>query len=192
MRDTTKTAYRIAGLLCIAALTLAACGGSSSHAAASNAPTTTTGGSGPNGTRLAAFRTCMSNHGITLPQRRRTGTGDSGASGASGFTGGSGGGGGGFANRFAQPPAGVDPTKYQDALNACRSQLPTGGGNFNSSAFQAYRSCLQDHGVTLPAQGGVRSLKMSDAKVQAAMKTCQPLLPAGFGRNRSTTPTTAA
>jgi len=189
MRDTTKAGFRIAALLCVAALTLAACGGSSSHAAASSPTSTTpTTGGGQFGTRLAAFRTCMAAHGVTLPQRRRTTNGSTPGTGGGGggFFGGGGGGGGGLGARFSQPPAGVDPTKYQNALNACRSQLPT-GGNFNSSAFQAYRSCLQDHGVTLPAQGSGTGLNRNDPKVQSAMATCRPLLPAGAGRNTSTT-----
>ena len=105
--------------------------------------------------------------------------------------GGGGFGGGNFANRFNTPPAGVDPTKYKATLAACRSKLPTGIGNpLNNTAFQAYRSCLKDHGVTLPANGGAGSINRNDPKVQAAMKICQPLLPTG-GFGRSTTTTTA-
>ena len=138
----------------------------------------------------------MSSHGVTLatrPDRARpngapvdhTGRDPTGRGGGGGF------GGGNFANRFNTPPAGVDPTKYEAALAACRSKLPTGTGNpLNNTAFQAYRSCLKDHGVTLPATGGAGSINRNDPKVQAAMKTCQPLLPAG-GFGRSTTTTTA-
>jgi hypothetical protein len=179
------------GGLLAAGLVLAACGGSS-HPTSAAPTTTSTTVAGGRGGALVAFRSCMSSHGVTLATRPR------GASGAPSTTpgetrppggGGGGFGGGNFANRYNTPPAGVDPTKYKAALAACRSKLPTGTGNaLNSSAFQAYRSCLKDHGVTLPATGGAGSINRSDPKVQAAMKTCQPLLPAGgFGRSTSTT-----
>lgn len=145
---------------------------------------------------LAAFRTCMSGKGITIaiPTRPQgaNGTPRSTTPGETrpARTGGGGAGfGGNFADRFNTPPAGVDATKYKAALAACKSKLPTGGGNFqNNTAFQAYTSCLKDHGVTLPAAGAARALDRNDPKVKAAMKTCQPLLPAGgFGRTTTTT-----
>ena len=48
------------------------------------------------------------------------------------------------------------PAQYQAAFTACASDRPTGGfgggegGGFNSTAFTAYRNCLEVHGVTLP------------------------------------------
>jgi len=198
---------RLAPLGCLfaAGMVLAACGGSSNHSAGSNSSaTTTTTVAGRRGgfAALTAFTTCMSSHGVTLPTRPRTGSANGGTrpsgasgtrpSGASGGRGGFGfGGGGNLAARFATPPKGVDPTKYAAALAACKSTLPTGGTPLNNSAFQAYRSCLSDHGVTLPTTGGLGSINRNDPKVQAAMKTCQALLPAG-GFGRSTTTTTVA
>lgn len=178
------------GGLLAAGLVLAACGGGSSHpASASPAPTTTPVGSGGAGT-IAAFRSCMSTHGVTLATRPGGGNGGPPSTTPGGTR--PRGAGGGFGrnpgNRFNTPPAGVDPAKYATALGACRSLLPTGNVP-NNSAFQAYRSCLQDHGVTLPATGGTGSINRNDPKVQAALKTCQPLRPAG-GR-RGTTTTTA-
>ena len=199
MHETRRARLATLGGLLAAGLVLAACGGSSHPATAASTSTTSTTvaggrGGGRAGAALTAFRSCMSSHGVTLATRPR------GASGAPSTTPGetrpSGGGGGGFgggnfANRFNTPPAGVDPTKYKAALAACRSKLPTGTGNaLNNTAFQAYRSCLKDHGVTLPATGGTGSINRNDPKVQTAMKTCQPLLPAG-GFGRSTTTTTA-
>ena len=176
------------GLAGVAAVVLlAACGGSgSSHAASANTPTTTTPRTTGTNSRLTTFISCMSSHGVTLPQRPATNRTTPPSTAAGGRRAGFG---GGFANRFRTPPAGVDPTKYQAALKACMSSLPTGGrGNFNNSAFQAYRSCLSDHGVNLPAQGQTGStLNRNDPKVQAAMKTCAPLLPSGFGRGATTT-----
>jgi len=183
------------GGLLAAGILLAACGGGSTHSAsASTAPTTTTtpGGRG-RGAALIAFTSCMRTHGVTLATRPRARNGSTssttpgdtrprGGGGGFGF-------GGNFANRFNTPPAGVDPTKYKTALTACRSLLPTAGLP-NNSAFQAYRSCLKDHGVTLPATGSSGTINRNDPKVQAAMKTCRPLLPAQ-GAGRSTTTTTA-
>lgn len=196
MHETRRARLATLGGLLAAGLVLAACGGGGSSHPASAAPTTTTSttvAGGRGGVALAAFRSCMSSHGVTLATRPRGArTPPSTTPGETRPPGGGGGfGGGNFANRFNTPPAGVDPTKYKAALAACRSKLPTGTGNaLNNSAFQAYRSCLKDHGVTLPATGGTGSINRSDPKVQTAMKTCQPLLPAG-GFGRSTTTTTA-
>jgi hypothetical protein len=199
MHETRRARLAPLGGLLAAGLVLAACGGGGSSHPASAAPTTTTSttvAGGRGGVALAAFRSCMSSHGVALATRPRGASGartpPSTTPGETRPPGGGGGfGGGNFANRFNTPPAGVDPTKYKAALAACRSKLPTGTGNaLNNSAFQAYRSCLKDHGVTLPATGGTGSINRSDPKVQTAMKTCQPLLPAG-GFGRSTTTTTA-
>ncbi len=170
------------------------------------------------GAALTAFRTCMSSHGITvsLPTGRRNRTGippsttpgDTRPAPGGGGPGG-GGFGGGFANRFATAPAGVDTAKYATAYAACKSKLPTGDGNGalqNNSAFKAYVSCLLDHGVTLPSTpttvaGGTTpptatgatattptTFDRNDPKVQAAMQTCRPLLPArGTGATTTTT-----
>jgi hypothetical protein len=121
----------------------------------------------------------MAAKGITLPTRNRSSDGTPPSS----FTPGTGG--GGFGARFSTPPPGVNAAQYSAALNACRSQLPNGGNFANSSAFQAYRSCLQDHGVSMPARGGFGSLNRNDPKIAAALKTCRALLP-----SRGTTPTT--
>jgi hypothetical protein len=127
--------------------------------------------------------------------------------GGGGFGGGGLGLGGGFTNRFATAPAGVDAKKYATAYADCKSKLPAGGGAGAlqiNSAFKAYVSCLRDHGVTLPATpttvaGGTTpttatgttptTFNRNDPKVQAAMKTCRPLLPAR-GAGASTTTTT--
>ncbi len=184
-------------------LLLAACGGGGSHAgAATNSTSTTPDGRGPGGgfrSALTAFRDCMASQGVTLPQRtpRSTVPGETRPSftPGSGFPGGGGFGGGGFGARFATRPAGlnVSDSKYAAAYNACKSKLPSfngnGGGFLNNSAFQAYFSCLKDHGVTIDANN-FRSINRSDPKVQAAMTTCRPLLPqGGFGRGGSSSTT---
>ena len=198
MRDVSKQRWILLAGGLAAVLLLAACGGGSHSAAATTNNNGTAAGSNASspGGRLSAFRTCMANHGVTLPQRNRNrtpGTGGSEGSTPNSFSGGGGGGGfgGGLANRFNTPPAGVDPTKWQNALNACRSQLPT-GGSFNSSAFQAFRSCLSDHGVTMPANGGFAGINRNDPKFVSAMTICRPLLPnGGNGPTTTTKPSSA-
>lgn len=194
MRDVSKFRVAMLGGVLAAVLALAGCGGSSHSASAS--PTTTTPTTAATGAgRFAALRTCLQQHGINVPQRtpRSTTPGETFPRRGNGGGGlGFGGGGGGFLN----PPAGVSQTDFQNALKAC------GAGNFagglNSSALAAYRSCLSDNGVKLPAQGTntttPTTINRSDPKVAAAMKKCAPLLPAGFGRGRngSTTTTTPA
>jgi hypothetical protein len=79
---------------------------------------------------------------------------------------------------------------------------PTGGGNAaNAAALQAYRACLTQNGVTLPAApttvpgattvpgqrgaggggGGLQSV-ITDPANQAAVTACASLRPAGFGQ----------
>jgi hypothetical protein len=116
---------------------------------------------------MKAYRDCLSQHGVNLPTARPTG----------GFGGGGGGGGFGFGGG-----ASANPT-MQAAMQACASLRPTGGfgggrGGFNSSAMAAFRSCMKDHGVTLPSNGGFRALNnTTDPKTAAAYNTCKPLMP---------------
>src|SRR6516225_8216249 len=136
MRDVSKLRVAtLGGLLAVHAL--AGCGGSSHSASASpksTTPTTAADGSG----RFTALRTCLQQHGITLPQRtpRSTTPGETFPRRGDGSGGGrffGGGGGGNF-----QPPPGVSQTDFQNALKACGAG--NGGGFGNNSAFQAYRS----------------------------------------------------
>jgi hypothetical protein len=105
----------------------------------------------------------------------------------------------------------------QKALKACQSLRPKGGGRggfgggnaANSQALQAYRSCLSDHGVTLPAggfgrrNGGSTTTTVAGAPVpttidrnsptyQAAAQACAALAPQGFGGSTTTTVAPAA
>jgi hypothetical protein len=59
--------------------------------------------------------------------------------------------------------------------------MPTGGTNgpgTQSPAFEAYSSCLKDHGVTLPDGGGFGGVNRDDPTFKAADAICAPLRPA--------------
>ncbi len=104
----------------------------------------------------------------------------------------------------ASPPASFDRSAFQAARQACADLLPegatafggpgfggggasTGAGGASSSAFNAYRSCMSDHGVTLPARGQGQSASSSvappvsidrnSAAFKAANDVCSALLP---------------
>ena len=176
----------------VALLALAACGGGSSKTKAA-APTTTTS-IDRRGARQA-FRQCMTQHGVNYPTTTtQAGAPPSTNQGGGGPRGGGFGGGGGL----RQPPPGVDQATFDSAMQACQSMLPQGGyGGANNSAFQAYRSCLADHGVPVPtttndpnARGGGR-IDRNNPNFAAADAVCRPLLPAQGGGDGNTTTTTA-
>jgi hypothetical protein len=186
----TKARMVVLGGLLVAVVALAACGGGSSASGSASASSTTVVGGAAGSGSLAAFRACMTGQGIILPQRSGTSTGSSRSTtpGATRPAAGSRG-----TSRFNTAPPGVNAATYQAALNACRSKLPTGGSGARSSAFQVYRSCLGDHGVTLPSSGGLSGINQSDPKVVAAVNACKALVPAGgFGGGSATTSTTIA
>jgi hypothetical protein len=167
-----------------AVMLAAACGGGSNNSGGS------TGGGGGNnggpgpGQALTAYVDCMKQNGVTLtlpPSGPRTGA--SGGPGVrpsgqprprpSGGFGGRGGPGGGGVFR---KPDGVDDATWQKAQSACASTLPSrgpGGFGRGGGMNQAYRNCLQQHGVTLD-NGRPNG---SDPKVQQAMQTCKVLRP---------------
>jgi hypothetical protein len=182
------------------AASLTGCGGGSSaaKAGAASAATSTTPTTAATTANRAAFRQCMASHGITFPSRPASPSTTRPTDDTSGRGGGPGGGfgTGGFGGRFLQPPPGVDPTAYQNALNACRSLLPTGSGANSAqfrTAFTAYINCLRNHGVTT---GDPSQLQLALANVDrtsptfmAANQQCRALLPQ---RGATTTTTTGA
>jgi hypothetical protein len=183
-----KNAWRVAGsvlVMAAAAAFIAACGGGGGDT------TDNASGNGQNG--LAAYQSCLAQHGVTLPSRGGQNGQAPPSDGA--FPGGGGtppsgapqggfGGGGGFR------PEGVDDETWQKAQEACASVMPTGGpGGGNNSAFTAYRNCLTEHGVS--ASAGVGQLNTADAKVAAAVKACEALQPTG-GPGGGTQPTSPA
>jgi hypothetical protein len=200
-----------AAVVLACAVVLAACGGGGGGGAsgaktASSATTTTAAGNRQ--AALAAFRSCMQSHGVTLPA-------NSGLGGV--FRGG---GGAGDTNGSSVPnrtfpsttlPPGVTSQQWQAALAACQSQLPargTGNGgngaNFaNNPQVQVYYNCLQTylmtHGATtLPplGQAGARGLfgggpgsstTTADPTLQAAQAHCAALRPTFGGGSTTTT-----
>jgi hypothetical protein len=179
------------------ALLAAGCGGSSN----SSAPPTTTaagasGPSGPQSAALAAFTSCLKQHGITTTgfggfggrPRGATGRiGPSGGSGRVGPAGASGRRGGGFGRNLT--------AAQQKAFTACRSKLPAGTGRFRpggaggagggaaNPAFAKYTQCLAKHGVKF----GTASA--SGSAFAKASKACAKLRPAVGGAAPATTTT---
>jgi hypothetical protein len=149
----------------IMALTVvgAACSSSAGHSASPNATdaTTTTSATSTSTTptststistststtagRLGAFRSCMAAHGVSLPRRLRsnnaTAPSDSQRTGP--VSGGA---------RFLQPPAGVDPTKYRSALNACRARV-FNGARFGGSGAATAPGLTAGHVVVYKVTG---------------------------------------
>ena len=196
MQSTTFRAFAFAAIA-LGTLALA------SPAFAASTTTTT-----PRTKALNAYRSCMKKHGVTLPTFNRPpggfgaggggGAGGSATGGSGGLTppstggsgsagsnssGGTGNGGRGFGNFVPRNlPKGVTLKKYQAAQKACQSKLPKGGFGFgarNTPQFQAYLSCLRDHGVTVPTNGGLRNLDRTSSTFQAANQVCGVLLPNG-------------
>ncbi|HWB22091.1 MAG TPA: hypothetical protein VG652_04325 [Gaiellaceae bacterium] len=136
----------VAGVLC--ALVVAGCGSTSKASpptTSSTASSTTTATSASQ----TAFRTCLTQHGATLPAGGGFGGGGGGGFGGGGQPGATGG------NRPAPSAA------LQKALTACASLRPAGGfggrggarpggagTNSNNPAFAKFQSCLKAHGVT--------------------------------------------
>lgn len=154
-------------------MSAAACGGGAATAAPSGGTKATKASPDPR----AAFLDCLRKNGVTLPSGRPGGIPTGRPTGRP-----SGAPGGGF---FRRPGDGRTPSlspELQQAMQACNSLRPTNGPGrgFDQSAFQAFRACMQDHGVPLPdGQGGARRFATTDPKVAKALKTCRPLMPTG-------------
>jgi hypothetical protein len=125
---------------------------------------------------FSAFRTCLQQHGVTLPTAR--------PSSGTGF--------GGFGGN------GSESSTFQQAMQACASLRPSfGSGGFGGfgTALQAFRSCMASHGESIPTtrptspptagESGpdrfLNGLNPSNSKVAAALKACQSKLPSFAG-----------
>jgi hypothetical protein len=155
---------------------------------------------------MQAYVACLKQHGVDLPANGRLfgnrngqgGQGEGASSPPSSFqlgsppqtqSGNSG--------APPSPPPSIDRAKLQAARDACADLLPEGatfGGGFgggaggaDSSAFNAYRSCMSDHGVTIPGgqNGGGQtggppaSIDRNTDAFKSANAVCAPLLPNG-------------
>jgi hypothetical protein len=182
------------------AFALTACSSGSSSSADAKPSGTATGSAAATGSAtgggaqaMDAYRQCLAQHGLNLPTFQRP-SGGARPSGRPSGGAGRGFGGGGFPGFGGASP---DPAT-QKALQACASKRPQfggrgggPGGGVNSSAFQAFTSCLKDHGVTLPTAspgasnapgagrgfGAFRGLNTADPKTAKAYDTCKALLP---------------
>lgn len=180
-------------VLASGALLLAACSSGGSGSSGPKAASSTTAPASPSASRaadMAAYRDCLAQHGVKLPSfspgagRASDGPGGRPSGRPSGRGGFGGGGFPGFGGASADPAT-------QKALQACQSLRPQfdRGGGADSSAFQAFTSCLKDHGVTLPttspSPGSTArprgmygaGLDTSDPRTAAAYDTCKALLP---------------
>ena len=144
---------------------------------------------------LKSYQKCMKAHGVKLKLPTGdgvpgTGNGTPPSGGFTPPTGGSGGGNGNFpgAGLANLKPKGVSTKKWNAAQKACADKLPSfANGGQNSQDFQAYLSCLSDHGVKVPSNGGIQGLDPNDETFKAANQTCGALLPQGVapGSNAS-------
>ena len=186
---------------------LGACGSGKPAATATAAPTTAAAAdsttAADNGAANTAYRDCLSQHGVTLPNFRGGGRGGNGGTPTDTAAGTPTTDGSTPADSTPpnstpadSPPRGsfpggpngsVDPAT-QAALQACASLRPqdgngvgNGGRAANSQALQAYFSCLKDNGVDVPdttaTNGPPPSIDPSSPAFAAANAKCQVLLP---------------
>jgi hypothetical protein len=173
-RPTTTAALSIAGGLA-ALLTLTGCGGDSS----AEATVESTAAAAPSGAPdITAYRDCMAENGVTLPDMGAPPTAMPSAESSAMPPGGP----GAFAGGL---PDGVDQATFDAAQAACADLAPVAGPGgaggpvqIDESAVAAFRSCLADNGVEVAdGQDPMRDLDRGDPTVKAALDTCSPLLP---------------
>jgi hypothetical protein len=168
-------------LAALSIVLLAACGGGASTAEASSPDDTANVDADAVPAEMQEFLDCMKEHGVELSDgaRFQRGAGSGEAPPAS------------FQPNDGSPPVSIDRGKVDAAREACGDLLPEGavfggpGGpagrdGADASAFNAYRSCMSDHGVTIPEpdQAPV-SIDRSTDSFKAAHEVCAPLLPNG-------------
>jgi hypothetical protein len=158
---------------CAALLLIAGCGQAKS--AAATAPSSASAAR----SSITAYLTCLRQHGVNVPAARPT------------------------VRPTARPSGGFgSPSSAMlKARQACAKLRPAGGFGFGggfTAAFQAFRTCMASHGVTIPttrptappspptgppATGAPRAFRFlnglnpDNPKVAAALKACQSRLP---------------
>jgi hypothetical protein len=173
-------------------LLLGACGASKPAATASETPTSAAAAD----STTSAYRDCLSQHGVTLPNFRQDGQGGNDSPPAESTPPDSTPPDSTRRGQFPGGPNGSADPATQAALEACASLRPQGGNGFgdrpaNSQAFQAYYSCLKDNGVDVPdttaTSGPPPSFDRSSPAFAAANAKCQVLLPQRGGGATTTT-----
>jgi hypothetical protein len=181
-------------LLGVLGLLLAAC--SSSGASSTTTTKGSSSGSSPSASNsFSAYRTCLKQHGVTLPNftgRPPSGGGGSPEGGIPPSGSGTPPSGSGAPPTGSGAPSGpFNNPKFAAAQKACAKLAPKGGfgrgraggfGGANASAFAAYTNCLKLHGVTVT--NGVPDT--SSASFAAASSACAALRPTP-GSTTSTT-----
>lgn len=166
-------------ILCgMVAVLLTACGGSGS----SGTTSTTAAGQAATGAGFQDYQNCLKDHGVTLnlPNRGDGGAPPQGGSPPDGnppqgFDPNNGGGRGPGLTK----PDDVDQATWDAAQKACESKRPTFGGNGQggpqgSTEFQAYQSCMKDHGVDT---SNMASVDRTSDSFKSAQTACADLLP---------------
>jgi hypothetical protein len=180
-----------------ASIALAACGSSSGSdsAGSTNASAGQRQGTANQSAAFKKFQDCLKDNGVTLPDRG----GRPGGGQGDGYGPPAGDGGTPPTGTDGTPPAGsapgaggfADNPKLQAAMKACAKLRPQGlrdgrGGAGGArppqdiKAFAPYLTCLKGEGLDIKVSDGfnaLRNLKRDDAKVQAALKTCQSKIP---------------
>ena len=154
---------------CAALLLIAGCG--QARSAAATAPSSQSSAR----SSITAYLTCLRQHGVNVPTTRPTVRPTARPSGG-----------------FGSPSSAM--LKARQACAKLRPAGGFGGGRF-AAAFQAFRTCMASHGVTIPAtrptappsppaSGAPRAdrflngLNPDNPKVAVALKACQSKLPA--------------
>ena len=173
---TAARATRLGGTLgaILAAMSLAACGSGSPSASQSGAPEPP-GRPGARGESFAAYRECLTQHGVTPPTGRPTPG----------------------APRPTKDAAEADA--FRAAREACANLRPAGGlsaGGIHSGPRRQFRECMRQNGVDLPepprrtgppgegptpdptsGRGGMlNGLDLNDPKVHQALERCKTIL----------------
>lgn len=199
--DVRSRRVAVALVTLVAGGALAACGSASSSsnttssttasASASGSSSGAAAGGGANSARRAQLVSCLKAHGVTLPARPPSGGPPAGgASGSGSGTGTTGTGTGTTPRRgffFGGGGANITP-KMRAAFQACGARFGFGGGGgafrgrISHTAITSFVTCVKQHGYNLPApnfsgKGPIfpRNIE-TNAKFQAASKTCQHLL----------------
>jgi hypothetical protein len=155
------TRSRVLAMAAVVAFFLVGCSSdsetdSASSATDSSASSESTDGSDEASSEEQAFRDCLKENGVELPEEGSSERPD---------------------------PSSIDQEALQEAMSACSSlapsDLPSGGagGGVDQSAIDAFVGCLADRGITVEADlAAIQELDRSKPKVRKAFEKCQGLI----------------